>query len=400
MPFFSYEAIDGAGVVVRDEGEFTSVDSLFEALSAKGLALVKYRRRRLRLNFHIGGGINRTILAEFFRNLSLLIRGGIPLRQAIEDLSKSPGSKAIAPVLKDILKRLDQGQLLSEAMDANRRYFSRLLITLASIGEETGSLDRTLEDAAAHLERVEEIVSNTKRAMIYPAFVIVAMSGAFAFWMIYVLPKILGLFKEMGVKELPLATVILIKTVEIFNKWWPMAFIPPAAGLIIYLISKRNERVKYIWDLFWSHFPLIGRIIKSSQLAFFFEYLALLTSAGINFVRGLELMETSVSHQVIKYGIRDIKTDIMAGETIFDSFSRVNLFDPFVLRMVSVGEQTGNMPDQLILLAKFYLSKVNKLVDTMSKVIEPILIVFAGLIFVVIALGLLGPIYDIISKIK
>lgn len=400
MPLFLYEAIDSAGVVVRDEGEFASVEGLFEALNARGLALVKYRRRHFKLKFNIGGGIKRTVLAEFFRNLSLLIRGGIPLRQAIEDLAKSPGSNAISPILKDILNRLDQGQLLSEAMEANRRYFSRLLITLVSIGEETGSLDRTLEDAAAHLERVEEIVSNTKRAMIYPSFVIVAMSGAFAFWMIYVLPKILGLFKEMGIKELPLATVILIKTVEIFNKWWPMAFVPPAAGFIIYLISKRNERIKYIWDLCWSRFPLIGRIIKSSQLAFFFEYLALLTSAGINFVRGLELMETSVNNQVIKYGIRDIKTDIMAGETIFDAFSKTGLFDPFVLRMVSVGEQTGNMPDQLVLLAKFYLSKVNKFVDTMSKVIEPVLIVFAGLIFLVIALGLLGPIYDIISKIQ
>ncbi|UKL12852.1 type II secretion system F family protein [Dissulfurimicrobium hydrothermale] len=400
MPYFSYEAVDGTGVVVKDEGEFPSIDSLFEVLRGRGLALIKYRRRRLRLKFHFGGWIKRTDLAEFFRNLSLLIRGGIPLRQAIEDLAKSPGNKAFSSVLKDILRRLDQGQLLSEAMDANRRYFSRLLITLVSIGEETGGLDQTLEDAAAHLERVEEIVSNTKRAMIYPSFVIVAMLGAFAFWMIYVLPKILGLFKEMGVKKTPLATIILIKTVEFFNKWWPAAFIPLIAGVIIYLITKRNERVKYLWDLFWSRFPLIGRIIKSSQLAFFFEYLALLTSAGINFVRGLELMEASINHRVIRNGIRGIKAGVMGGRGIFDSFSKTGLFDPFVLRMISVGEQTGNMPDQLVLLAKFYLSKVNKFVETMSKVIEPALIIFAGLIFVVIALGLLGPIYDIISKIQ
>ncbi|MDA8162976.1 MAG: type II secretion system F family protein [Desulfobacteraceae bacterium] len=399
MPFFSYKAIDSAGVPVKDEGEFPSLEGLFETLGARGLVLVDYRRRYIKWSSFAGGKVKRTLMAEFFRNLALLVRGGISLRQAIDDMARSPGIKTLRHVLVDVLRRLDGGQLLSSAMEANRRHFSGLLITLVSIGEETGNLDRMLDDAAAHLERIEEIVSNTKKALLYPSFVLTAMAGALAFWMIYVLPQILKLFKDMGIKDLPLATRILIKTVEIFNRWWPAAILVPVVAVIFYIIAAKNERMKYLWDLSWLRSPLIGDVLKSSQLAFFFEYMAVLTSAGINFVKGLEFMEASVTNQVLKKGIGGIRADITAGESIFESFSRVDFFEPFVLRMISAGEQTGGLPDQLALLAKHYRSKVNKFIDTMSKVIEPIIIVFAGLIFLIIALGLLGPIYDIITRL-
>jgi type II secretory pathway component PulF len=204
----------------------------------------------------------------------------------------------------------------------------------------------------------------------------------------------------MGMKELPLATRVLIASVSLFNSWWPV--IPGFFLLLflVYLISRKNLRVRYLWDNFWSYFPLVGVIFRSSQLAFFFEYSSLLTAGGIHIIRTLELMEESVNHQVLKEGIHDIKKEIIAGDSMSESISKLKFFEPFVLRMVKVGEQTGNMPEQFLILADYYMKKVNNLVEMMSKTLEPLIISIAGLVFLVIILGLLGPIYDLISTIK
>ncbi len=400
MPHYTYEALTNSGERIKDEGEYPSVGALYQDLRQRGLTLLDYKKKlSLDLSF-IPQKVKRPILAEFFRNMSLLIRGGVPIRQAVDDLYKSPGDPALKKALGKILKRIDEGQLLSEAMKEQSRVFGKIVLVLVTIGEETGSLDRTLEDAAIHLERVEEIISNTKRAVTYPAFVATAMVGALIFWMLYVLPKLLSLFTGLGMKDLPQATKLLIVTVDIFKAYWQVIPLSVFALLILYIISKKNDHLKYYWDLMWSYMPIIGNVLKASQLAFLFEYLALLTKAGIDIVRSLEIMEKSVSHQVLKKAINSVRMDVMDGNGLTDSFSKIKLFEPFILRMIGVGEQTGNMPDQLQILARFYLDRVNKLVDAMAKTLEPALIVVSGLIFVVIALGLLGPIYELMGKIQ
>ncbi|OCC15093.1 Type II secretory pathway, component PulF [Dissulfuribacter thermophilus] len=400
MPHYIYEALTNTGERIKDEGEYPSVGALYQDLRQRGLTLLDYKKKfSFDLSF-IPQKIKRPILAEFFRNLSLLIRGGVPIKQAIEDLYKSPGDPALKKALGKILKRIDEGQLLSEAMKEQPRVFGKIVLVLVTIGEETGSLDRTLEDAATHIERVEEIISNTKRAITYPAFVATAMTGALIFWMLYVLPQILSLFTGLGMKNLPQTTKLLIVSVDIFKVYWQVIPLSVFALLILYIVSKKNDRLKYYWDLMWSYMPILGNVLKASQLAFFFEYLALLTKAGIDIVRSLEIMEKSVSHQVLKRAINSVRMDVMDGNGLTESFSKIKLFEPFILRMIGVGEQTGDMPGQLQILARFYLDKVNKLVDAMAKTLEPALIVVSGLIFVIIALGLLGPIYELMGKIQ
>lgn len=400
MPIYAYEALDSLGQRIKDKGEFGSVADLYAQLRAKGLTLLDCRRQWLQVADLFPRRVKRTILAEFFRNFALLVRGGVPLKQALEDMCRSSGDAGLKQVLRQILLKLEDGYLLSEAMRDHKKTFSRILIVLASIGEETGNLDRTLEDAAQHLERIEEIISNTKRALIYPIFVAVAMTGALTFWMVYVLPKILELFVTMDIKELPWATRVLMAGVAFFKTWWPAIPAIVLVFVIFYWGAQKNDRLKYFWDIFWSKTPLIGTILKASHLAFFFEYVALLTAAGIHIVRSLEIMEASLGHQVLKAGIHQVRTDVIAGYGLAESFAKIHFFEPLIIRLVSVGEQTGNMPEQLKTLAGYYLDQVNKLVEIMAKTLEPALIVFAGVIFMLIALGLLGPIYDMMSKIQ
>jgi len=400
MSWYIYEAYTPDGNRIRDEGNFSSPTELYQALKQQGLTLVNYQKRLFRLNFFLSTRIKRTLLAEFLRNLSLVLRAGVPLVEAMEDLANSPGDKRLRLIIKELVKRIRAGELFSEALGHYERVFPNIVIVLARLGEETGKLDQTLKDAALHLERVQEIIDKTKRALSYPVVILTAMMGALAFWLIYVLPKLFELFKSLGLKEMPLMTRILFYVVETVKAYW---FVVPILISMLYIfgaLATRSQRLKLAWDALWSAVPLVGRVIKASQLAFFFEYLALLTSSGIDVIKSLDIMEGAITHQILKKSITKIKALVMGGYSLSEAFRECSFFEPFILRMIRVGEGTGNMPEQLKILADFYMEKVNRLVDSMAKTLEPALIIFAGIIFVIIVMGLLGPIYDMMGSLK
>jgi len=401
MARYSYTALDASGQQHEAEGEFSSLPEMFTALENKGLSLVTYRRKFFSGQTTLmSGSISRIELAEFFRNLALLLRGGVPLRDGLDDLIEGGGDSTLSQVFKRVQNRLEEGMLFSEGLEKESKYIPRIILPLVAIGEETGQLDQTLKDAAVNLEKVQEIISSTRRALIYPSFVLTAMFGAFIFWMVFVLPQMLELFTSMGMTELPLATRTLIASVHYFDVFWPV--IPVFLGLFLffYLLSRKNERLRYLWDSGLNYIPVLGKILRSSQLAFFFEYTSLLTSGGIHIVRSLELMKESMSNRVLKKSIGLIIEDIVSGESMSTAIEQLKFFEPFVLRMVRVGEQTGNMPEQFKTLAEYYTSRVNKMVEAMSKTLEPFIIGVAGLVFMVIAMGLLGPVYNLVATIQ
>ncbi len=401
MPRYSYQTLTNLGELKKETGNYASVEELFFAIDGKGETLVDYQQKIFPTVTIFKKKLKRPILAEFFRNLSLLLRGGVPLREALEDMTQEPCHPVLADTFQMVGRKIDEGLLFSEALqDKNTTaLIPRIMFPLIAIGEETGNLDKTLEDGADHIDRIEDIVSSTRRALIYPCVVLVAMFSALAFWMLFVLPQLMDLFKSMGIEDLPLTTRILIHSTEIFSTWWPV--VPGTLFLfaLFYWLTKRSDKIHYIWDQLWSRTPLIKTIVRSSQLAFFFEYTAMLTAAGINILRSMDLMEQSISNQILKEGVVLIRKEINAGNPMSEAISSFAFFEPFVLRMVRVGEQTGNLPEQFTILAHHYMEKVDKLVSAMSKTIEPLIIAIAGLIFAIIALGLLGPVYNMISQI-
>ncbi len=400
MPLYTYEIKSSAGQISRDEGEFSSVAELFQTVHARGSTLISYRRKVLPAMPRFRSRLKRPLLAEFFHNLALLLKGGVPLREALDDMVKPPCHPALQEIFVKVRSRIDEGLLFSEALKGASSQIPDIMFPLIYIGEETGQLDRTLEDGAAHLERMEAIISSTRRALVYPAVILFSMIGALAFWMIFVLPKLMEMFETMGITDLPLATRILMAGIDISKTWWPVVPVTLTLALVFFILSRKNERLHLLWDQLWNHMPLFRTVIRSSQLAFFFEYTAMLSAAGVNILRTLELMEQSVSNQILKKGVTRLRGEIGAGRAMSEAITSLGFFDPFILRMVKVGEQTGNMPEQFKLLADFYMDKVDKLVSAMSKTLEPLIIAVAGLIFAIIALGLLGPVYNMISNLS
>lgn len=396
MPYFSYTALTREGNLIRGEGEFQSLEELFYSLQREGSTLVDYKIKRSTSFTLFKRKIKRTELAEFLHQLAFLVSSGIPLITALDDLEKETKNKFFKANINKLKVALSRGETFSSAM-AQLKIFPKVVISLITIGEESGTLDKTLEEASQHLYRIEEIISQTKRALIYPSFILSLMMLALAFWFFFVLPNILTLFKEMNI-QLPLPTIILIKVVDFLTnyKLWILFFF--IALPIAFYIFYRHPRSEILADKILLRLPLYGRVRRLNFLAFFFEHFSLLLSSGIDLLRLLKLMKEAFHRKYFVNIVQRIENDILAGETIAASLKKEPIFRPMDIRMVAVGESSGRLDEQMKILSKFYYEEVQNILTTLTKILEPAILVIAGIIFFIIIIALIGPIYELISQ--
>lgn len=396
MPVYKYQALTRDGVIVRGEIEVLNLEEFFNYLSQEGLIPLKYRAKMSFLEDYFRK-IKRKELAELCHNLAFLISAGVPLISALKDLKDTIANPLLKRKVEKIINEILKGSPLSEAFK-KARLFPPIVVSLVRIGEETGRLDKTLEEAGKHLYRVDEIISQTKRAMMYPIFVIFSITGALLFWLLYVLPKILEVFKQMQIK-LPLPTVILMKIVEFFQKHFILVLAILIILMIFLILLYKHPKTQAKVEKILLKLPFIGFVKRSSFLAFFFEYFSLLLESGIDILRSFDIMHDSLNTKLPKQIVLKIKNKIMAGFLLSESLKEENIFKPFDIRLVSVGENTGRLPEQMKMLSEHYFNEIQNLIQTISKVLEPVIIAFVGIIFLIIVIALIGPIYELVSQL-
>ena len=396
MPVYKYQALNREGLIIKGEVEALNLEEFLSYLSREGLIPLKYKTKLFpRKDFF--RRVKRKDLAEFCQNFAFLLSAGVPIISALKDLKETIVNPVLKRKLEKIISEILKGETLSSAFK-NANIFPPIVISLVKIGEETGRLDKTLEEASKHLYRVEEIISQTKRAMMYPIFVIFSISGAFLFWLLYVLPKILNVFKQMQIK-LPLPTIILMRVVDTFQKHYLLILSIPVIAIIIFLILYYNSKTQATVEKGLLKLPLIGFVKRSGFLAFFFEYFSLLLEAGIDILRSFDLMHEALNTQLPKKIVLRVKDKVVTGFLLSEAIKTEGLFNPFDIRLVSVGEETGKLPEQMKILSDHYFTQVQNLIQTISKVLEPMIIAIAGIIFLIIIIALIGPIYDLISQV-
>ena len=351
------------------------------------------------LSFGSRRRVSRKEMAEFLSNLSVMLRSGMPIVPALRELQADADNPAMAAAAEGMLFYVEAGASLADAASHYKQIFSNTVRYLITIGQETGTLDRTLKDASEHLLRVDRIVSDTKQALLYPSFVFVSMGVATVFWFYYVVPKIVGLFKEMDV-ALPAITLALLAISQFLQDYF--AYL--AAGLVLAIVGitagvKKSQRFRKGFDATLLRLPVLRDIIASSNLAFVSEYLRLLLNAGVDTFRSLEILTDAVKNEVYRGRLVTVRSSMANGQGVADSFRAAAIFPSFVIRMVGVGEQSGTLPEQLSYVAEEYRSRLAVLVATIGKIIEPIVLIIAGILFGVIVAGLFLPIYDLIGKI-
>ncbi|MBI5050797.1 MAG: type II secretion system F family protein [Nitrospirae bacterium] len=401
MPFFTYKAINLEGDVIRGFVEESDMDLAYDNVSSSGLHVLDIKKSNKLAKVYINKlrsvGIKTKDIIEFANGISVMLRAGIPLLTSLSDIAESLENKRFKRRIEEIGKTVELGSSLSAALSQHQDIFPEIFIHLVSVGEETGGLDKSLSDVAVHLQRMEDLKSAIRRALMYPIFAIITTTGALLFWLIYVLPKMTSLFQFMSVK-LPFITRFLIVASNFSTANWYVFILFPLLFFAAFKILSKSDAIKYYIDMAKLKMPIIKLIVFNRLLALFSEQLRIMLSSGITIDKSFDILIKVINNDVFRKALIVVKEDILLGSRIHEAIKKHGaLFPNLVTRLIRIGEETGNLTEQLNYLSDEYLKKLHDVSQKMEKMIEPIVILFIGGIFIVIIAGLLLPIYDLIS---
>lgn len=403
MTVFSYNAIDEDGKMLRGTVESSDTDAAFSDLSWQGLHVISLKKSSaslLNISSKFGSsGIKRADVIEFASNIAVMLKAGIPLLTSLDDISKTTDNKYFQSKINQIKRSVEMGSGFSGAVENHADIFPDILISLIKIGEETGRLDNSMADAAVYLQKIETLMSAIKRALVYPAFIIFTTFGALLFWLIFVLPKILTLLQQMAV-ELPLITLILLKISNFTQASWHIILLSMVVAFTLFQVVKKKEPVMYFVDAIKLKMPVARVIIYNQLLALFCEQLRILVTAGLTIDKCLNIIADVIGNKIFERAIKHSREAITAGTSISDALKEHKIFPQLIIRMVSIGETSGTLDTQFAFLADHYMRKVDDISSKVEKMLEPIIIGVVGSIFAVIIIGLLMPIYELVSQVK
>ena len=338
-------------------------------------------------------------VAEALTNLSVMIRSGIPAITAIRDAIADSDNPTLARVGEEMVVRVEGGTGIAAAIQAYPRVFPETVGFLIDIGERSGTLDRTSRDAAEHVKRTNQIKEDIKKAVTYPAFMILAVLAALTFWLAMVVPVVRDLFEGMGV-ELPALTVAIIQV----SDWMVAHYVALLTGLAVAIgglvgAVRTLRPVRRLWHRILLRLPVVGNAVMTSNIAFIAEYLGLMLNAGVDMMSSLRTLRHSVANEVYRERLDTVGNELLRGRPLRDAFETAGVFPRFVQRMVGVGEESGQLTEQLQYIAEEYQRRLNNLVAGLSKVIEPIALAIGGGLFLVLIVGLFLPIFDLVAEV-
>ena len=402
MKFFTYRATDYTGKVLKGSIAAETPEVASRDIGAKGLYVISIRetssQTALLVRYFLELQIGRVDILEFTESFSVMLKAGVPIITCLDDILSSTTNSSFKPILEDIQQRIESGSTVSAALEAQGRLFPDIIRTLVAVGEETGRLDESLREAAEHLQRLQNLSVAIKKALMYPIFAFVATLGALVFWMLFVIPSMTGTLKGMGVK-LPALTLLLINSSNLFQAHWkliPLALI--LVPLAIFLMGK-HPKFRYLRDRILIKIPVLKIIIFNKLLATFAEQFRMMIVTGISPIKLFDLIVPAIGNEYFGANLLKAKDNILNGSTISESLERQNILPALVISKIRIGETSGTLDKQLDFLAKYYTKKLDDATDNLGKIIEPIVMAVIGGLFAIIIMGLLLPIYDLVSKV-
>ncbi len=400
MAAYQYKAIDRTGRPARGKLDAANEVDLELRLKKMGLDLIISRAVRSQGPSLSGGSVTRQDLITFCFDLEQVTRAGIPLIDGLRDLREGIENPRFREILTSVLEDIEGGKTLSQALGAFPRVFNTVFASLIRAGELSGTLTEVFENLGATLKWQDELVSQTRRLMVYPALVFVVVTGVMVFLLLYLVPQITQLLKTMGM-ELPIQTRLLIWLSNFAATWWPViTFIPVAAAIGITVMVRTQPRARYLFDYAILHIPVIGEILQKIILARFANFFALMYRSGITILDAVKTSEDIVGNRVIADGLQRAGQQINSGESMSEAFRNLGMFPPLVIRMLRVGESTGALDTALLNVTYFYNRDVKDSVDKALKLLEPTLTLVLGGMLALILFSVLTPVYDVIGKLK
>ncbi len=400
MPSFNYKAIDQLGRPAIGQIDALNDVDLEMRLARMGLDLITFRTVAKSSSLLNRSKVGNKDLVMFCFQMHQLSSAGVPLLECLNDLRESNDNPFFQKVLGAISAEVEGGKVLSQALAEHPDVFNEVFISLVHAGEQTGQLPLVFDNLFETIRWQDELMSQTKKLLAYPAFVAVVVFGAVAFLMSYLVPQMASFLRNMG-QELPLNTKFLIALSNAFvGYWWLFIGVPILMAIALAAIIKANPVARYRFDRIKLNLPVTGPIMQKIIMARFARYFALMYQTGIPILDAIKICERIVGNRVVADALSRAHAQISAGDSMSESFRNAGLFPHLVVRMIKVGESTGALDKSLLNISYFYDRDVNDSMQKLLKLIEPALTVFLGLILGFIMYSVLGPVYDSFSKLK
>jgi type IV pilus assembly protein PilC len=399
VALYAYKAIESNGKTVKGLQDAANLIDLEMRLKRGGLDLINAKEQENAATFG-GGKIKRIDLITFFFNLEQLTSAGVPLLECLGDLRDTMEVPAFREIIASMVESIENGKKLSEAMAEHPNAFDKITTNLTKAGENSGRLVDVFGHLTESLKWQDEMASQTKNMMIYPLFVGTIVLIITFFLMIYLVPQLVGFIKGMG-QEIPIQTRILLATSAFFvNFWYLILLTPPVLYGIFKLALISNPGLQYHLDNLKLHIWPTGPILRKIILARFANTFAMMYSSGITILDCIANSRDLVGNQVISQSLQNVMREIESGKNLTQSFQQTGIFPPLVVRMLKVGEATGQLDQALLNVSYFYDRDVKDSIKKVQVMIEPTMTIILGTLLGWVMLSVLSPIYDIISKVK
>jgi type IV pilus assembly protein PilC len=401
MPVFVWKGRTLAGEAQAGEIEVARQEEVLEILRKKRVLVTSVRPKSGGLVLpKFGGGVSVSTkdLAIFTRQFATMISAGLPLVQCLDILAKQSSKPSFGRVIGEVTREVEAGSTLSDALGRYKTVFDDLFRNMVAAGEAGGVLDEILMRLATYIEKADALKRKIQSAMVYPAVVLTVALGATAFMLVFIIPTFAKMFTDFG-GELPLPTKIVLTLSGLLKSlWWALLLLIAAAvvGLNRYYATENGHRVV---DAALLRMPVLGDVMLKGSVARFTRTLGTLIASGVPILSGLEITARTAGNKVIAEAIMTARASIREGETVAAPLKSSGVFPPMVVQMISVGEQTGALDEMLTKIAVFYEAEVDVAVDTLTSVIEPLLIVVMGGIVGGMVIAMYLPMFKLINVV-
>jgi type IV pilus assembly protein PilC len=400
MPSFMWRGRSRTGQSVEGIELADSRDAAVAALRRRQIQVVNIRERgrEIPLIPRISRKVPAKRVAIFTRQFSVMLDAGLPLVQCLEILGEQEENRTFATIIRQVRSDVESGSSLAEAMRKHPRAFDNLYVNMIAAGEAGGILDIILRRLASYIEKAVRLRSQVKSALIYPVTVICIAFGVVWVILRYVIPVFASLFSGVG-GEMPFLTRVVITTSNFVGRY-SIFVILALIGLAVFLNRwYKTDRGRRAVDGFMLKIPIIGMLLRKVAVARFCRTLSTLTASGVPILDGLEITAKTAGNAIIEDAIMAVRKSVEEGKTISDPLGETKVFPPMVVQMINVGEQTGALDQMLTKIAEFYEEEVDAAVAGLMKLIEPLLIVFLGVIIGFIVVSMYLPLYSFLTYI-
>jgi type IV pilus assembly protein PilC len=398
MPTFTYQARTLSGEMQTGELDVPSRDEVVAALRRQRLVPVKIDEKKGGFNLTIGSPIATKDIVIFTRQFATMINAGLPLVQSLDILAKQSDNKALGKVIEQVLYDVESGHTLADAMRNHPKVFTDLFVNMVAAGEAGGILDTILLRLAVFLEKADALKRKIKGAMIYPSVIMSVAVGAVAVLLIFVIPTFQTMFADAGI-PLPGPTQFVIFLSETLQSQW-YVFLGVFIAIVVLLQRYyKTSQGELVLDRILLYLPVMGPLQRKAAIARFTRTLGTLVSSGVSILDGLEITARTAGNRVLHDAIMASRASIAGGETISEPLKKSGVFPPMVTSMINVGEQTGGLDEMLSKIADFYDEEVDAAVEALLSALEPIMIVFLGVIVGGMIVAMYLPIFDMMNAV-